>query len=151
MYDFWYKNDILFTKIWYTFELIFVIEHEWKRVWNHRWAIAKRREIELVFTQNLLYFLIDFVIETEWKRVWNHRVTTVKLGENDLSFWPFLHQKLYKICGWTRVKTSVKSPRSNSEAVQKLYCFDFNFCKICIVLTIICAFFAQVVYHFWSF
>ena len=139
MYDFWYKNDLLFTKIWYTFESI--------------------------FTQKWVSFLLKFTIFSywfcDWNLGWNHRGTIVKLGENELSFcynliyfWVVfhskMHQKLYKICGWTRVKTSVKSPRSNSEAVQKLYCFDFNFCKICIVLTIICAFFAQVMYHFWS-
>ena len=89
------------------------------------------------------------MIETEWKRGWNHCGTTVKLGENEIlftkiwytfesvftqkwvSFWPFLHQKLYKICGWTRVKTSVKSPRRNSEAVRFLHCFDHNLCVFC--------------------
>ena len=74
-----------------------------------------------------------------------------------------MHQKLYKICGWTRVKTSVKSPRSNSEAVRFLHCFYHNLCVFCtscvpflvILETIIghsypkLTIFGHNLYHFW--
>ena len=104
MYDFWYKNEILFTKIWYTFESI--------------------------FTQKWVNFLLKFVWFCDWDRV----KTRLKSPRNDseagrkwvnflLNFTSKtvqdLVQKLYcfdfNLCKF----------------LQNLHDFDYNLCVFC--------------------
>ena len=94
MYDFWYKN-------W----LFFMIETEWKRGWNHRWTLVKRREIELIFDLFCTKYCIVFVAEHEWKRVRSYHVVIAK--------WCKIYIVLTIIFAFF------------------CYCFDYNLCVFC--------------------